>query len=212
MSKILDSLHHAADAVRHAAMEDDAPVEVTPTKAASRATVYTPPATFSTPVHDNNVSYAPADASTSSKYYQILLEKTNPCLNLAPVLQRLFGLAKPLENIIPDRTTRMRAALAQASAADPTCTVEAVTSGIQILIQTLQNENAAFQNEIENKKKDISQKQLQATTLEKQLHDLRVEISEKTSKIDQSGIEFQSAFTHRNSELEQLKSESLNWR
>lgn len=140
-------------------------------------------------------------------YYPVLLEKTSPSEASTPFLNKVMAMAKPLEGIIPDRITRMRAAVAQAGV-----TADVVTSEIKKLGDSLKTEGQKFQQELERKKSDISQKQSQATALEQQLHDLRVEISDKNSKIDQAGIEFQSAYSHRETEIQQLQSESSNWR
>lgn len=176
------------------------------------AAVVPPPSWHPTNVWTPPSVSAPNTATATEQqkdqhYYPILLAKTSPSETVTPALAKVMQSEKLIANIIPDRTTRMRAAIASAGV-----TVETVAAELQKLGDALALEGQGFQQEVERKKAEITQKQSQATTLEQQLHDLRVEINERTNKMDQASVEFQGAYAHREAEIQQLKSESSNWR
>jgi uncharacterized protein YihD (DUF1040 family) len=143
--------------------------------------------------------------SVTNRFYGMLLQKTDPAQ--ASTLQKILSLAKTLEPYIPERATRMRAAVAQAGG-----DVVAVSGEIQRLSELLKQEASSFHQELEQKKQTVMGKQAQADSMEKQLETLRDEISLASSKIKSSEDDFSVALHQREGELAQLAKESTTWR
>lgn len=133
-------------------------------------------------------------------FYERLSQNTS--LEQVPSVGKVMSILKTLENAVPDQLVRMKAALELATTQGLNLTD--ITQGIIQLQQKLSSEEEKFKHALDERRTKVADQEYQATKLEQDLHDLRIEISTNKQKIDIADTGFQGAFARRTSELQQL--------
>lgn len=148
------------------------------------------------------------DNNLVRQYYSALLAASD--ISQSSNLQKIFGLAKPLENVVPDPSMRLKIVMAQNSIS-PTMAVEMVNDLLKFLDLETQKFSAskkAWLDESVNKlADDVKDIQNQIAALQDKLLVCQKELAKnRTAEIDRSRA-FISAMSRRKSELEVLKSQ-----
>jgi hypothetical protein len=177
-----------------------------------------PAAARPTPI---TVSYGSLDPVTvcSSPLYKILAEKTD--ISAIPALAQLEAFAKPLESIIPDKSQRYKAALAQASAQKGFDAAH-LSGAFDSLLAILSNEETTFSSQLAEQSRTqveakttqaknlddaITNKQAEIANLEQQKQNLITQVDLAKAKIAQTQANFTAALSIRRSEITKQKDE-----
>lgn len=195
------SLKDIGKSIRHAVYEDSPEEEVkaVPTPAIES---HQPTQFVSEP---SNIAFgrgsAPITVISQDDLYEKL--KKNTSFEFATSIQLLIELQKPLETIIPDPIIRIKAAYAQAKAQKSISDGD-IDHDLTKLDGLIKRESDKFQAMIQHEREGITSDESHATQLEQQLHDLRVAISDRKTKLDRADTGFSSALARRKNDLSEL--------
>jgi hypothetical protein len=193
MSSLKERIHHAV--FEDSPEEQKATPVPAPTVHASIPSSYRPE-----PQYPSSIT-TPMPAGSQDDLYEKL--KKNTSFEFATSIQHLIELQKPLETIIPDPTTRLKAAYAQAKAQKSLSDGD-IDHDLTKLTNLLTQESDKFQAMLQHEKEGIVNDETHATQLEQQLHDLRVAISDRKTKVDRADTGFSSALSRRKNDLAEL--------
>jgi chromosome segregation ATPase len=163
-----------------------------------------------------------AAAGRDNEFYGRLLKQTD--FSAVPDLAKIEGFAAPLVNVIPDKTTRYKAAMATAQSQSG-ITRAAILKGFDNLMGLLESASSSFSSQtdeiakseidgkdgqiaslnasIEEKQKEIADMQQKVKTMQSQAETAR-------SRLQQARANFQAAYQRRKSEIEQQRKEFEN--
>ena len=191
------------DRIKHAVFEDDQSSNLPEHTPQIQVPVYNPATIPGRPTYTDARPWSSTSVEgPQDDLYEKL--KKNTSFEFATTIQHLIELQKPLEEIIPDPTTRLKAAYAQAKSQKSVCDGD-IDHDLTKLENMIEAEANKFHDSIDREKQSITADEAHAVQMEQQLHDLRVAIADKKTKLDRADTGFQAALSRRRNDLTELK-------
>ena len=159
------------------------------------------------------VTAAPSGA-TDDAMYQKLLSHTS--VDNCPGIKQVMEVASHLEKAIPDRSLRLKAAIAEVESRGVTAAT--VSAEVDSLFRALEGEQQKFQASITQHSRELVEQRQQAAAAlqqeieakQKQMRELLVEAEANRGQIAAAETSFAAVSARRHSELDQLRSEFAN--